>query len=134
MFGDAHPIVDHANVQCIVLVIARHEHSHDAIAAFVAKGMVNHVLQQLQNHHRQRRGDGCRKSATVTSNLESNRSIARLQTLLRKLNERTNDLDERNVFPGFARQRFVHQCDGANTTHRIGNGILGFVRSESASL
>jgi len=66
-------VVDDANAERGAVVAEHHLH----LPAGAADGelVVNGVLQQFGEHDRQRRGDGCRKFATLSLHREAHRSV-----------------------------------------------------------
>ena len=73
-----------------------------AAAAALGKAVIHGVLQQLGEHDRQRRCGVRRDPATITRHDEPHGTIGRLEALLGEAQQRSDDLDERDVLAWLA--------------------------------
>ena len=87
--------------------------------------MIDGVLKQFGEHHRQWRRDSGRKSTSIALSGEANRSVGRLEPLLGKTHKGSNDLDERHIVAGLTRQSLVNQRNGADSTNALLHRGLG---------
>ncbi len=124
-FGEAHAIVDDTDAQSSLVVVQLDVCVawHDIVGHWV--GVVDHVLQQLSEDDGQRRGHLGRQLPSVAAHLEVQGTVRRAVPLLDHAHERSNDLDERHVLPGFPRQGLVHQRNRPDAPHGFLDRRLG---------
>ena len=118
--GHAAPVVDHRQVERLVVVVEPDEHR--PAARTLGEAVIDGVLEQLGEHDRQRRRDRGRDPTAVTLDREHDRPVRRLQPFFGQPEQRADDLDERHVVARLARKRLVDERDRANPTDRLADG------------
>ena len=117
-----HAVVDDVDVE--VAVVAPEPHLHrtaDRLVVLVRERVVDRVLHQLVEHHRERGGQLAGQLARVADHLEPQAAVAGRHRLLHHPHERLHDLTEVDELPRLARQRLVDDRDRADPALRLGD-------------